>query len=179
MPWFVTCRGTKFWPRLEVIPKSQQPNAEKVGAVFLAWIQNPMQIIIISRCIVEIQKYLNTPQNIAVIILKLVWFYHTVMHRKDGGRMVNSVDLHQATPESTVKTCHRNHFCSPRVSSAYKCLLHTVMILSFRTGRSRQTVQTQIRLLLEEQSDQGLHCLPFHLHLLGTFLYHKTKLFNC
>ena len=23
-----------------------------------------------------------------------------------------------------------------------------------------QTVQTQIRLLLEEQSDQGLHCLP-------------------
>ena len=24
-------------------------------------------------------------------------------------------------------------------------------------------VQTQIRLLLEEQSDQGLHCLPFHL----------------
>ena len=29
----------------------------------------------------------------------------------------------------------------------------------------RQTVQTQIRLLLEEQSDQGLHCLLFHLHL--------------
>ena len=27
-----------------------------------------------------------------------------------------------------------------------------------------QTVQTQIRLLLEEQSDQGLHCLPFRLH---------------
>ena len=29
---------------------------------------------------------------------------------------------------------------------------------------SGQTVQTQIRLLLEEQSDQGLHCLLFHLH---------------
>ena len=28
---------------------------------------------------------------------------------------------------------------------------------------SGQTVQTQIR--LEEQSDQGLHGLPFHLHL--------------
>ena len=41
----------------------------------------------------------------------------------------------------------------------------TVMILSFRTNRSGQTVQTQIRLLLEEQSDQGLHCLLFHLHL--------------
>ena len=35
----------------------------------------------------------------------------------------------------------------------------TVMTLSFQTGRSGQTVQTQIRLLLEEQSDQGLHCL--------------------
>ena len=30
---------------------------------------------------------------------------------------------------------------------------------------SGQTVETQIRLLLEEQSDQGLHCLLFHLHL--------------
>ena len=36
----------------------------------------------------------------------------------------------------------------------------TVMIRSFRTDRSGQTVQT-----LEEQSDQGLHCLLFHLHL--------------
>ena len=36
------------------------------------------------------------------------------------------------------------------------------MIISFRTDRSRQTVQTQIRLLLEEQSDQGLHCLQFY-----------------
>ena len=42
---------------------------------------------------------------------------------------------------------------------------NTVMILSFRTNKSRQTVQSQIRLLLEEQSDQGLHCLLFHLHL--------------
>ena len=31
-----------------------------------------------------------------------------------------------------------------------------------------QTVQTQIRLLLEEQSDQGLHCLPFRLHSLDS-----------
>ena len=41
----------------------------------------------------------------------------------------------------------------------------TVMIQSFWLIRSGQTVQTQIRLLLEEQSDQGLHCLLFHLHL--------------
>ena len=39
------------------------------------------------------------------------------------------------------------------------------MILSFRTDSFGQTVHTQIRLLLEEQSDQGLHCLLFHLHL--------------
>ena len=43
------------------------------------------------------------------------------------------------------------------------------MILSFPTDRSGQTVQTQIRLLLEEQSDQGLHCLLFHLHLLTKY----------
>ena len=41
----------------------------------------------------------------------------------------------------------------------------TVIVLSFQTGRSGQTVQTQIRLLLKEQSDQGLHCFLFHLHL--------------
>ena len=41
----------------------------------------------------------------------------------------------------------------------------TVMILSFQTDRSGQTVQTKISLLLEEPSDQGLHCLLFHLHL--------------
>ena len=35
----------------------------------------------------------------------------------------------------------------------------TVMIQNLRTNRSEQTVQTQIRLLREEQSDQGLHCL--------------------
>ena len=40
----------------------------------------------------------------------------------------------------------------------------TVMTLSFQTDRSGQTLQTQIRLLLEEQSDQCLHCLLFHLH---------------
>ena len=55
------------------------------------------------------------------------------------------------------------------MQNAHKpCTGHiTVMFLSFRTDRSGQTVQTQIRLLLEEQSDQGLHCLPFRLHPFG------------
>ena len=43
--------------------------------------------------------------------------------------------------------------------------ISTIMILSFRTDRSGQTVKTQIRLLIEEQSDQSLHCLLFYLHL--------------
>ena len=42
---------------------------------------------------------------------------------------------------------------------------YTVMILNFWTDISGQTVQTQIRLPLEEQSDQGLHCLLNHLHV--------------
>ena len=41
----------------------------------------------------------------------------------------------------------------------------TVIILIFWTDRSGQTVQTQIRLLLKEQSYQGLHCLLFNLSL--------------
>ena len=50
----------------------------------------------------------------------------------------------------------------------------TVMILSFRTDMPGQTVQTQIRLLLEEQSDQGLHCLPVRLHRLASLLYGRA-----
>ena len=46
----------------------------------------------------------------------------------------------------------------------------TVMILSFWTDMPGQTVQTQIRLLLQEQSDLGLHCLPFRLHRLDSLL---------
>ena len=49
---------------------------------------------------------------------------------------------------------------------------------SFQTDRSGQTVQTQIRQLLEEQSDQGLHCLQFRLHLLNALFYGKASLFN-
>ena len=46
----------------------------------------------------------------------------------------------------------------------------TVKVLSIGTDRSEQTVQTQNRLLLMEQSDQGLHCLLFHPHLFGWIL---------
>ena len=59
----------------------------------------------------------------------------------------------------------------------------TVMVISFRTDRSGQTVQTQIRLLLEEQSDQeqsdqGLHCLLFHLHVFDKIPSGMASLFE-
>ena len=77
-----------------------------------------------------------------------------------------------------------NQNCHPQVKviPCRKCtktyILCTVMILSFRTDMPGQTVQTQIRLLLEEQSDQGLHCLQFPLHLFDAWLLGKAILFN-
>ena len=50
----------------------------------------------------------------------------------------------------------------------------TVKGLSIGTDRCEQTVQTQIRLLLMEQSDQGLHCLLFYPHFLNAFWQCKT-----
>ena len=63
-------------------------------------------------------------------------------------------------------------FCMARVE------VHTVMILSFRTDMPGQTMQTQIGLLLEEQFDQGLHCLPFRLHRLDSLLYSRATYFR-
>ena len=50
--------------------------------------------------------------------------------------------------------------------------------LSIRTDRTDKTVKTLIRLLLKEQSDQGLHCLSFYLLHLHIILQRKPKLFN-
>ena len=55
---------------------------------------------------------------------------------------------------------------------------NTVIILNIGTDMSEQTVQTQIRLLLMEQSDQGLLCLLFCLHLLNTILHCKIQPFQ-
>ena len=64
------------------------------------------------------------------------------------------------------------------IAVAFGDIGHTVLFLSFRTDRSGQTVQTQIRLLLEEQSDQGLHCLPFRLHRLDSLLCGRATEFK-
>ena len=47
----------------------------------------------------------------------------------------------------------------------------TITILYSWTVNPGQTVQTKIRLLLEEQSDQGLHCLQLGLYLLKALFY--------
>ena len=54
----------------------------------------------------------------------------------------------------------------------------TVIIGNIGTDRSEQTVQTQSRLLLKEQSDQCLLCLLFCLHLLNPMLHYKIQLFH-
>ena len=54
---------------------------------------------------------------------------------------------------------------SGRKLASGQTIAGTVIVLSFQTGRSGQIVQTQIRLLLKEQSDQGLNCFLFHLYL--------------
>ena len=56
-------------------------------------------------------------------------------------------------------------------------MLSTVKI-SIRRNRSDKTVEMQIRLLLEEQSDQDLHCSSFYLLLSNIILQRKSKLFN-
>ena len=66
------------------------------------------------------------------------------------------------------------YFTQIHVHSLSVPLRLTVMILSFRTDMPGQTVQTQIRRLLEEQSDLGLHCLPFCLHRLDSLLYGRA-----
>ena len=53
-----------------------------------------------------------------------------------------------------------------------------VKILCIGTDRSRQTVQTKIRLLLKKQSDQGLRCLPLHQLLLDALMQCYIKLYQ-
>ena len=59
-----------------------------------------------------------------------------------------------------------------------KTALNVSILFNIETDRSEQAMQTQISLLLEEQSDLGLHCLLFHLNILDKRLFGKAILFN-
>ena len=55
-------------------------------------------------------------------------------------------------------------------------IINAYKIQSILTHSSEQTVQIQIRLLPKEHSDQGLHCLPFHLHHEDASLHLKPNI---
>ena len=48
---------------------------------------------------------------------------------------------------------------------------YTIKIQNIGTDGSDQTVKVQIRLFFEKQSNQGLHCLQVHQHLLDIFMH--------
>ena len=52
------------------------------------------------------------------------------------------------------------------------CTLSIIKVPSIGKDKPEKIVQ-----ILQEQSDLGLQCLPFHLHLLDKLLEKKTKLF--
>ena len=76
-----------------------------------------------------------------------------------------------------VKSNTRRQTFGLNISRLIWQIQHTVQILCIGIGRSQQTVQTKIRLLLKKQSDQGLRCLPFHQHILDAFMQCYIKLF--
>ena len=86
---------------------------------------------------------------------------------KPGNTKTRAAHSFKYQQYSTSTDSFKASFSPPHHSSVEQT---TVMIQSFRTDRPGQTVQTQIRLLLllEEQSDQGLHCLLFRLHRLDS-----------
>ena len=96
---------------------------------------------------------------------------------KDADGMVNSVDPDQTVSTILIWVCTDCQGLSVRK-------LRIIMDILYRNDPKFSDRQVwansgdQIRLLLMEQSDQGLHCLLFYLHILNTFLYGKTSLFE-
>ena len=101
--------------------------------------------------------------SLGVILIRGVGGSHDIM---TGGSLFSGGHLYFITPT-------QNDTFISTVTQHY-----TVIILNIGTDMSEQTVQTQIRLLLMEQSDQGLLCLLFCLHLLNTILHCKIQKFQ-
>ena len=51
-------------------------------------------------------------------------------------------------------------------------------LIDYRNGSKFLDSYACANSLNEEQSDQGLHCLSFPLHLLDSFLYGRVTLFE-
>ena len=88
-----------------------------------------------------------------------------------GVRYGRTFCSHITPAQCSIKMCDSARFKAValengNIGKSSRCKnMFTVQILCIGTDRSRQTVQTKIRLLLKKQSDQGLRCLPFHQHL--------------
>ena len=88
-----------------------------------------------------------------------------------GFRMKRDCSIHEVNTKDLIG-CHywAADLCHCfRIYAKIRFSHDTALIIlwpCFRTDRSGQTVQTQTRLLLQEQSDpdQGLHCLLFQMH---------------
>ena len=124
-------------------------------------------------------------------ILEIFWInLYTFKHTYIWNTQIQKQELLFLSFVNT-ENCEPSFFTPPKISRLHFCchvrwstdisfpfLQAIVISLSFRTDRSGQTVQTQIRLLLEEQSDQGLYCLKLTLHLLDALLYGNAILFD-
>ena len=82
------------------------------------------------------------------------------------------------SPQTIPVLLRQDHFKEILCEVSSQKVFYRNNFLYIGTDRSEQTVQTQIRLLLMEQSDQGLLCLLFCLHLLNTILHCKIQLFQ-
>ena len=103
---------------------------------------------------------------------KSVIFSHSVVSLKQL--------LQNSKNTANIFLTFRNHvqiFLSPNIMHNFQSVVYRKN-LSIRTGRTDKKVKTLIRLLLEEQSDHGLHCLSFYLLHLYIILHRKPKLFN-
>ena len=99
------------------------------------------------------------------------WQWKALCNEAPYTHLTNSASSRIRTGDLIIQVGRANH-------SAPGCFVHTqkkgerhrratVNVLKCQTPKfltkcHMQTVQTQIRLLLMEQSDQGLHCMPFH-----------------
>ena len=120
----------------------------------------------------------------SIVCLSLLWMQSGPQDQKSVTFSHSVISLNQLL-QNSINTAYifltfRNHV------KIFLCqnILHNVSNvvycknLSIRTNRSDKTVKALIRLLLEEQSDQDLHCFSFYLLHLHIILQGKPKLFN-
>ena len=97
-----------------------------------------------------------------LVIVSVIFHIATLMPNKESDPNCNSKKRHIGNDYVTIvynDSGEDYKIGVMKVSISCKGLDPTIMILNFWADRFGQTVQTQIRLLLEEQSDQGLHLL--------------------